>query len=112
MWRAKTQAEQVRDFITGFLDGFEDPGVRAKEAVARALRFRQKSQVPTTSVYLEIKELHFDEALREGNTAGQSTHAPVVKRSGAGMLPIICWFRSKQRFAIISLMSASLGMWS
>ena len=32
-WRAKTQAEQVREFITAFLDGFDDPGVRAKEAV-------------------------------------------------------------------------------
>ena len=37
VWRAKTQAEQVRDFITGFLDGFDDSGVRAKEAVGRAL---------------------------------------------------------------------------
>ena len=69
VWRAKTQAEQVRGFITGFLGGFDDPGVRAKEAVARALRFHQKSQMPT-SVYLELKELRFDEALREGNTAG------------------------------------------
>ena len=40
VWRAKTQAEQVRGFITGFLDGFGDPGVRAKEAVEQALRFR------------------------------------------------------------------------
>ena len=45
VWRAKTQAEQVREFITMFLDGFDDPGVRAKEAVERALRFRQKQQM-------------------------------------------------------------------
>ena len=69
VWRAKTQAEQVREFITAFLDGFDDPGVRAKEAVERALRFRQKQQMPT-STYLELKELRFDEALREGNTSG------------------------------------------
>ena len=70
VWRAKTQAEQVGDFITGFLGGFDDPGgVRAKETVERALRFCQKSQMPT-SVYLELKELRFDEALREGNTTG------------------------------------------
>ena len=39
-----------------------DPGVRAKEAVERALRFRQKQQM-TTGTYLELKELRFDEAL-------------------------------------------------
>ena len=33
------------------------------------MRFRQKSQM-TTSTHLELKELRFDEALREGNTAG------------------------------------------
>ena len=27
VWRAKTQAEQVREFITAFLDGFDDPEV-------------------------------------------------------------------------------------
>ena len=90
VWRAKTQAEQARDFITGFLeDGFDDPGVRAKEAVERAPRFRQKPDVPT-SVYLELKELRFDEALREGNTAGHSTHASVMRRSGARMRSRSC----------------------
>ena len=69
VWRAKSQAEQVREFITGFLDGFDDPGVRAKDAVEKALRFRQKTNM-TTSTYLELKELRFDKALREGNTAG------------------------------------------
>ena len=69
VWKAKTQAEQVRQFTPGFLEGFDDPGVRAKDAVGRALRFRQKSTM-TTSTYLELKELRFDEALREGNTAG------------------------------------------
>ena len=69
VWRAKSQAEQVREFITGFLDGFDDPGVRAKDAVEKALRFRQKMNM-TTSTYLELKELRFDEALREGNTVG------------------------------------------
>ena len=69
VWRAKTQAEHVKEFITAFLDGFDDPGVRAKEAVERALRFRQKQQM-TTGTYLELKELRFDEALREGNTSG------------------------------------------
>ena len=54
VWRAKEQAEQVREFITGFLDGFDDPGVRAKEAVERALRFRQKKQM-TAGTYLELK---------------------------------------------------------
>ena len=53
VWRAKTQAEQVRDFITGFLDGFDASGVRAKEAVERGVRFRQKAHMPT-SVYLEL----------------------------------------------------------
>ena len=70
-WRAKTQAEQIREFLTAFLDGFDDPGVRAKEAVERALRFRQKQQMPT-STYLELKELRFYEALREGNTPGHA----------------------------------------
>ena len=42
VWKDKTQAEQVREFITAFLDGFDDPGVRAKDTVERALRFRQK----------------------------------------------------------------------
>ena len=69
VWRAKAQPEQVREFITEFLDSFDDPGVRAKEAVERALRFRQKKQM-TTGTYLELKELRFDEALREGNTSG------------------------------------------
>ena len=69
VWNAKTQPEQVREFITGFLENFDDPGVRAKEAVERALKFRQKSNM-STSTYLEVKELRFDEALREGNTAG------------------------------------------
>ena len=68
-WRAKTQAEQVREFITAFLDGFDDPGVRAKEAVEQALQFCQKQQMPT-STYLELKELRVDEALRESNTSG------------------------------------------
>ena len=27
VWKAKTQAEQVREFITGFLENFDDPGV-------------------------------------------------------------------------------------
>ena len=69
VWRAKSQSEQVREFITGFLDGFDGPGVRAKDAVEKALRFRQKPNM-TTSTYLELKELRFDEALREGNAAG------------------------------------------
>ena len=69
VWRAKSQAEQVREFTTGFLDGSDDPGVRAKGAVEKALRFRQKTNM-TTSTYLELKELCFDEALRGGNTAG------------------------------------------
>ena len=70
VWRAQSQAGQVRDFITSVLDGFDGPGVRAKEAVVeRALRFRQKSHM-TTSNYLELKEPRFDEALCEGNTAG------------------------------------------
>ena len=68
-WRAKTQPEQVREFITEFLEGFDDPGVRAKEACDRALAFRQKSNMPT-GTYLEIKEMRFDEAIREGNTSG------------------------------------------
>ena len=55
-WRAKTQPEQVREFITEFLEGFDDPGVRAKEACDRALAFRQKSNMPT-GTYLEIKEM-------------------------------------------------------
>ena len=38
VWRAKAQAEHAREFIAAFLDGFDDPGVRAKEAVERALR--------------------------------------------------------------------------
>ena len=33
IWRAKTQSEHVREGIATFLDGFDDPGVRAKEAV-------------------------------------------------------------------------------
>jgi len=69
VWRARTQPDQVKEFISEFLDSFDDPGVRAKESVERALRFRQKSSM-TTATYLEIKELRFDEALREGNTAG------------------------------------------
>ena len=85
VWRAKAQSEHVREFITAFPDGFDDPGVRAKEAVEKALRFRQKPQM-TTSTYLELKELRFDEALRESNTAGHvDTHASVMNRSGAGM---------------------------
>ena len=45
--------------------------MRAKDAVEKALRFRQKPNM-TTSTYLEIKELRFDGALREGNTAGHA----------------------------------------
>ena len=73
VWRAKAQFEHAREFITAFLDGFDGPDVRAKEAVDRALHFRQKSHEishMTNSTYLELKGLCFDEALREGNTAG------------------------------------------
>ena len=41
---------------------------------------------------------------------GTSTHASVLRRSGAGMRSRSYWFRPKQLLATISLMSASLGM--
>ena len=107
VWRAKAQSEQVREFTTAFLDGFDDPGVRAKEAVERALRFRQKKHM-TTGTYLELKELRFDEALREGNTPGHvetrirdepERCRNAVERSST------CCLRSRWQFATISLMS-------
>ena len=69
VWKAKSPAEQVRQFLTEFLDGFDDPGVRARESCEAALRFKQKATVPVAQ-YLEAKGMRFDEAIREGNSAG------------------------------------------
>ena len=53
VWRAKAHSEHVRELIiTAFLNGFEDPGVRANEAVERALCFRQKPQMTTSTYHL------------------------------------------------------------
>ena len=69
VWKAKNQPEQVKDFIDEFLATQDDPNIRAIESCGRALKFRQKSNLPTGR-YLEMKEMRFDEAIREGNTRG------------------------------------------
>ena len=90
VWRAKTQAEQVREFITAFLDGFDDPDVRAKEAVERALRFRQKQQMPT-GTYLELRELRSMMHCVKATRQDMSTPASEMNRSGAGMQSNTFW---------------------